>query len=110
MQNLRSHRPIKFTEAGGSIVLPTRKNDQTVVIKVEVNPGVGIGKAFMPNLFNTFKQDDAASPQGGNATELGLAMTKRLVDLLNGMIEVESTKGEGPYFTVRLPRIPSSAS
>ncbi len=108
LQNLLSNA-IKFTETGGSVTLRAREADQTVVIEVE-DTGVGIDEAFMPNLFNAFEQEEAPSSEEGSGTGLGLAVTKRLVDLLNGTIAVDSTKGEGTCFTVRLPRFPTSTS
>ena len=107
LQNLLSNA-VKFTDAGGSVSLRVHRDGAHVVLEVE-DTGVGIDAAFMPNLFDAFEQEDSGPADDGGGTGLGLAVTKRLVDLLGGTIEVESTKGEGTCFTVRLPRYPDSA-
>jgi len=108
LQNLLSNA-IKFTDPGGTVTLRARKAGEDIVLEIE-DTGVGIDEAFMPNLFSAFEQGDAGSPQSEGGTGLGLAVTKRLVDLFNGTIDVESTKGEGTCFTVCLPRFPDLPS
>jgi signal transduction histidine kinase len=66
--------------------------------------GVGIDEAFLPDLFEAFTQESTGNTRAFEGSGLGLAITKRLVDLMGGTISVESTKGEGTTFTVRLPR------
>jgi signal transduction histidine kinase len=107
LHNLLSNA-IKFTDAGGTVTVRTREAPHTVEVDVE-DTGVGIDDDFMPALFDAFEQpsDATADAQG---TGLGLAVTQRLVRLMDGTIEVESTKGEGTCFTVRLPRDPNAES
>ena len=108
LQNLLSNA-VKFTEPGGAVTIRTRAVGPDVVLEIE-DTGVGIDPTFIPNLFDAFEQGSANAPQEGTGTGLGLAVTKRLVDLLDGTIDVESTKGEGTCFTVRLPRFPNPNS
>jgi PAS domain S-box-containing protein len=99
IDNLLSNA-LKFTEAGGAVTLRAQHKDDMIVIDVE-DTGVGIDESFLPNLFEPFARGaDSSKIQG---TGLGLAITKRLTDMMGGDIDVESEKGNGTTFTVRLP-------
>ena len=93
---------IKFTPSG-EVRVTLRTRDGRVVLQVR-DTGVGIGDAFLPDLFEPFKQE--SNHEHGRAFEgtgLGLAITHRLVERVGGSIEVESTLGEGTVFTVSFP-------
>jgi PAS domain S-box-containing protein len=92
---------LKFTEPGGTVALRATGADDAVTVEVE-DTGVGIDEAFVPNLFEAFTR----GPDQGNTdgTGLGLAITKHLTGVMGGTIDVESKKGAGTTFTVRLPR------
>lgn len=92
---------LKFTEAGGTVALRAHATDDAVTIDVE-DTGIGIDEDFRPDLFESFSRGHDAAGQKGSG--LGLAITKRLTELMGGTIEVESEKGVGTTFTVRLPR------
>lgn len=92
---------LKFTDSGGSVMLRARGEDESITIEVE-DTGIGIDEDFLPNLFESFAQGDEAAGRGGSG--LGLAITKRLTEVMGGTIDVESEKGVGTKFTVRLPR------
>jgi PAS domain S-box-containing protein len=92
---------LKFTDAGGTVTVRTRATEDHAVLEVE-DTGVGIDDDFLPGLFEAFSRDTDTADHEGNG--LGLAITKHLTELLDGTIEVESTKGKGTTFTVRLPR------
>jgi PAS domain S-box-containing protein len=92
---------IKFTESGSVRVEAKRVGDGVAFIVADT--GCGIAHDDLPRVFEEFYQverDDVAKSEG---TGLGLTVSKRLLDLLGGTIEVESTPGEGSTFTVRLP-------
>jgi len=72
-----------------------------VVLEVE-DTGIGIEEAFLPNLFEAFSRGPGPSKTEGSG--LGLAITKHLTDVMGGRIDVDSEKGVGTTFTVRLPR------
>lgn len=93
---------IKFTPSRGDVVLRVWREKRQVVLQVEDN-GIGIADQEIPLLFEKFKQleDFRQRTQGG--TGLGLALTKKLVELHGGTIEVESASGQGSLFTVYLP-------
>jgi signal transduction histidine kinase len=67
--------------------------------------GVGIRPEDLPRLFVEFAQLDKAGAQRMDGTGLGLALTKRLVELQGGAISVTSRPGEGTTFIVSLPRM-----
>ena len=92
---------LKFTGTGGTVTLRAWREDGHVVIEV-ADTGEGIDESFLPNLFEPFvREDEQMSVEG---TGLGLAITKNLTDVMGGDIDVESEKGVGTTFTVRLPQ------
>lgn len=92
---------IKFTESGGRVTLRAEEVNGQITMEVE-DTGVGIDEAFLPELFEAFTRGPERNKTDGSG--LGLAIAKQLTDLMNGTIEVESQRGEGTTFTVRLPR------
>ena len=64
--------------------------------------GIGIDEAFIPYLFDEFKQEPSVEVHS-DGSGLGLAISAKLVDMMNGTIEVESQKGVGSTFTVIFP-------
>ncbi len=94
---------VKFTDRNGRVeVIATESEDQTVLIKV-VDTGIGIAAADIQRLFRAFEQVNLPSGDRPGGTGLGLALTKRLVDMHGGTIDVTSEPGHGSTFTVRLP-------
>ncbi|MEO0769221.1 MAG: ATP-binding protein [Cyanobacteria bacterium J06649_4] len=93
---------IKFTPAGGRVTLRIWQEAQTTVFQVQ-DTGIGIPESQKSLLFDTFKQLESPFQRQYPGTGLGLAMTKRLVELHGGLIQVDSVVGEGSSFTVRLP-------
>ncbi len=100
LTNLLSNA-IKFTDEG-RIDVSVRWEGQEVVLTV-ADTGIGIGEDFLPDLFDQFKQESAGIDRSHEGTGLGLPITKELVALMDGDIAVESEKGVGTTFTVRLP-------
>jgi PAS domain S-box-containing protein len=98
---------IKFTPEGAVVVRLVPSAEGPVTVQVQ-DTGVGIGKEFLPNVFDEFKQESEGNSRAFEGTGLGLSITKRLVDLMEGTITVDSAKDEGSTFTVRLPRAPAS--
>ena len=96
---------IKFTE-NGSIQVFVAWVQERVTITV-MDTGVGISAAFLPHLFEEFKQESTGYERSYEGCGLGLSLTKRMVELLGGTIAVESTLGEGSTFTVTLPSAPA---
>ena len=98
---------IKFTgegsAPGGRVAVRLDASGDPLILTV-ADTGVGIDEAFLPHLFDTFKQESTGDARGFEGTGLGLTIIGELVDLMGGTIEVESEKGEGTTFTVTLPR------
>ena len=90
---------IKFTNAGGRVALKCKKEDKNVVISV-TDTGVGISKETGKHIFDKFYQGDTSHAQEGNG--LGLALVKRVIEVLGGEISVESEPNKGTCFTVLL--------
>jgi two-component system sensor histidine kinase/response regulator len=93
---------IKFTPAGGKVILRIWREKHKVVFEVE-DTGIGIAKQQLPLLFEKFKQLENLRQRTHSGAGFGLALTKQLVELHGGNIEVESVVEEGSIFTVYLP-------
>ncbi|WP_414551082.1 ATP-binding protein [Anabaena sp. CCY 0017] len=93
---------IKFTPEGGSVTLRIWVEDNMAIFQIE-DTGIGIPEAQLPLLFEKFQQLDTPYRRSHEGTGLGLALTKQLVELHRGRIEVESTVAIGSVFTVWIP-------
>jgi len=93
---------IKFTPQGGKVTLRVWRELHQVIFQIE-DTGIGIATAEIPLLFEKFKQIENVRQRVHGGTGLGLALTKKLVELHGGNIEIESALGEGAIFTVYLP-------
>ncbi|MGK7920300.1 MAG: ATP-binding protein [Trichodesmium sp.] len=93
---------IKFTPSGGSVTLKVIRDQNTVIFQVE-DTGIGISEEQKALLFQKFKQLDSPYHRQQGGTGLGLALTKQLVQLHNGTIEVESNVNVGSSFIVKIP-------
>jgi signal transduction histidine kinase len=102
LYNLLSNA-VKFTGAGGNARVEARLEKETVVIRVS-DTGIGIAPEDLVNLFEEFRQVDSSLTRKHEGTGLGLALTKRLVELHGGDIGIESELGKGTTFTVTLLR------
>jgi len=102
LHNLLSNA-VKFTEAGGSVTVRAGATEETVIFEVE-DTGMGIDPDRLPELFKPFKQASDGPERSHEGSGLGLAVTKRLVDRMDGSINVETAKGEGTTFLLSLPR------
>lgn len=95
---------IKFTEAPGSVRLTVERTNvfegQSTLKFIIKDTGVGMDESFLPKIFDPFTQEDDSRNNKYGSTGLGMAITKNIVELMNGTIFVESKKGEGTQFTV----------
>jgi two-component system, sensor histidine kinase and response regulator len=92
---------IKFTESAGEIILRSWREFDYLVLQVE-DTGIGIPQDQIPQIFHKFRQLDSTLNREYAGIGLGLALTKQLVELHGGWIEVESEQGDGSTFTVWL--------
>ena len=95
---------IKFTNAPGSVTLTVERtadfgDHSTIKFSIR-DTGIGMDQEFIPKIFDTFTLDDSSRSSKYGSTGLGMAITKSIVELMNGMISVESEKGVGTEFTV----------
>lgn len=91
---------IKFTPPEGTVTVELTADDAELRLTV-ADTGRGIAGADQGRIFAPFEQ---LTPQAGEGTGLGLALTRRLVEAHGGRIELDSTPGEGSRFTIMLPR------
>lgn len=99
---------LKFSPSSAPVELAARQEGSSLVFSVR-DDGPGIPKEEHGRIFNRFYQVDAAGSGQSRGVGLGLALVKELVQLLGGSVGVDSARGEGSTFTVRLPlRHPST--
>ena len=91
----------KFTEAGGTVGVTLSATDHHAIIKV-ADTGCGMSPEVGAHIFEKFYQGDTSHSVQGNG--LGLALVKRVIDIMQGEIAVESVVGAGTTFTVRIRR------
>ena len=89
---------IKFTEQG-EVSVTVRAVEDRVEITVH-DTGIGISQSFLPCLFEAFKQESTGRARTYEGAGLGLTVTKRMVELMKGKINVQSQKGRGSTFTL----------
>ena len=99
---------VKFTEDGGSIHFETSYHPgadaRHIMVRYRVSDtGIGMTEEFIEHIFDEFSQEENNARTHYKGTGLGMAITKRYVDLMGGTISVKSRKGEGSTFTVELP-------
>ena len=100
---------VKFTKDGGKITLdisshPGTDEKHIITRYVVRDNGIGMSEEFQKELFKPFSQEDNANARiQYKGTGLGMAITKKYVDMMSGSIAVESRKGAGSTFTVEIP-------
>ena len=92
---------VKFTPEGGTIAVSLKADGQNVTVSVR-DTGCGIDAETGKHIFEKFYQGDTSHATQGNG--LGLALVKRVIDIMNGEISVRSTPGQGSTFLVKIKR------
>ena len=97
---------VKFTHKGGTITFvvecTAQFKDESNIQFVIRDTGIGISKHYLPKIFEPFSQEDSATTTSYGGTGLGMAITKNIVEMMNGNISVKSTQGVGTEFTVNV--------
>lgn len=95
---------VKFTPEGGKVDLTVERiakfEKQSTLRFTIADTGIGMSKEYLPKLFETFTQEDSSMTNKYGSSGLGMAITKSIVEMMNGSIEVESEKGVGSTFYV----------
>ncbi len=97
---------VKFTERGGfTLTVSSRKEEYGVnLIIVVEDTGIGISESDMENIERVYNQLDSKRDRQNSGVGIGLAITKRLVEKMNGFMHIESKYGEGTVITVSIPQ------
>ena len=95
---------IKFTPAGGEVTVSIRSREDLEMAEITVKDnGIGIDENSIGKIFDRFYRADISAIKENEGTGIGLALTRELVELHNGMISAESKPGEWTVFTVMMP-------
>ena len=99
---------VKFTNDGGTVTFAVSyhpgKDEHNINVRYRISDtGVGMAEEFVDHIFDEFSQEEHGARTQYKGTGLGMAITKKYVDLMGGTILVESKKGVGSTFTVDLP-------
>lgn len=95
---------IKYTPEGGSVTmkiaeLPSNRKGYAVFKSVIEDTGIGMSKEFLPHIFEDFSREKNLGENRVIGTGLGMPIVKKMIDLMNGSIEVESEYGKGTRIT-----------
>lgn len=97
------HNSIRFTPAGGRLCIALTSRDNTIEFRIS-DTGIGILLDAQPHIFERFYKADKARERSNSGSGLGLSIAKKIIDLHNGTIEVESVPDKGSTFIVQLPK------
>lgn len=106
---------MKFTPEGGRIAvditeLPSGDPDHARFRFTFTDSGIGMKPDFLKDLFTPFTRERNSRVDSTEGSGLGMSITKRIIDLMDGSIEVQSTEGQGTTFTVTLPLLLNTAA
>ncbi|WNR44047.1 sensor histidine kinase [Paenibacillus roseipurpureus] len=96
------YNAIKFTPEGGQINMVLSKVENAIVVEIS-DSGVGISEGDMKRIFERFYKADPSRQWKVEGNGLGLAIVKKIIDIHQGIIEVESKLGKGTTFRIKLP-------
>jgi len=89
---------IKFTSAGGSVVVSVKREGENLVIVSVTDTGIGIAPNRLNDVFEPFHQLDGSSTRKYGGTGLGLSLVRQIIEAHGSMIEVQSVEGRGSTF------------
>ena len=98
---------IKFTDSPGNVLFTVEKTasygDHSSLKFFVKDTGIGMDKDFIPKIYDVFAQEDSGRSNKYGSTGLGMAITKNIIEQMNGSITVESQKGMGTQVTITVP-------
>lgn len=97
---------IKYTNMGGKVVMRNtiRQDNDLVIVKTVIeDSGIGMSPSFLPHIFESFERESMPGIGKEEGYGLGMSITKSLVEIMNGEINVDSTLGVGTTVTVTIP-------
>jgi signal transduction histidine kinase len=94
---------VKFCREGGKVEITWMRDDPNSVSITVADEGEGIAPEDLPLVFEPFWRKEGTYVRRHSGVGLGLALTRQLVEALDGSVTAESTPGEGSRFIVRLP-------
>src|SRR3989338_8093131 len=94
---------VKYTPMGGKVEINIKAIGSRILIEI-IDNGIGIPSDELPKLFEEFYRASNARELERDGTGLGLSIAKRVVEMHNGKIWVESEEGKGSKFSIELPR------
>lgn len=98
---------VKFTPENGKIEFVMKRISEENGMALDQilirDTGIGMSKEFLPHIFEAFSQEEHRKAKTSEGTGLGMPITKKLIDLMGGTIEVESEIGKGSCFCINLP-------
>ena len=100
---------VKFTPSGGNVTFVVeeiaRFGGKSTLRFIFSDTGIGMSRDYLPKLFDAFSQEDLSRTNRTGSTGLGMAITRSIIELMNGTISVESEKDTGTTFTVTITLI-----
>ena len=95
---------VKFTPEGGRIELSIERkakfDGKSTLCFTIADTGIGMSREFLPHIFDAFAQEDSSATSRYGSSGLGMAITKGIIEMMNGDVHVESEKDRGTVFTV----------
>ena len=95
---------IKYSDKGFIEIFTFNNEKKDLVIKVK-DTGIGMSEEFLPNIFNSFSQEEQGYTRSYDGNGLGMALVKNYCDIISVDISVKSIKGEGTTFTLVIPSL-----
>jgi len=95
---------IKYSEDAPKVDVFTENTSKNIIIRV-VDKGIGMSKSVQKNIFKKFYREETGNIHNVKGHGLGLAYVKKIIEIHQGDVYVESEKGEGSTFTIKLPLI-----
>lgn len=95
---------IKYSDNGFVEIFADKNESRDLVIKI-IDTGIGISKEFLPNIFNSFSQEEQGYTRSYDGNGLGMALVKKYCGIISAEISVKSKKGKGTTFTLVIPSL-----